>query len=177
MPRVARRRVQDVGDQRRDVAQAGPAQGRARLERRLERRERQAQGRAGHLKMKALVDAHYPAAVVAAVVLDNLSTHSPAALYQAFPPEEARRILRRLGFHDTPKHGSWLNMAELEFSVLGRQRLDRRIPDQETLRQRDRRLAGGAQRGAGHGAVAVHGHRRPDQAAPALSSMTPVVQE
>jgi hypothetical protein len=63
------------------------------------------------------------------------STHSPAALYQAFPPDEARRILKRLEFHDTPKHGSWLNMAELEFSALGRQCLDRRIPDQETLRQ------------------------------------------
>jgi DDE superfamily endonuclease len=70
---------------------------------------------------------------VIAVVLDNLSTHSPAALYQTFPPEEARRLLQRLDFHYTPKHGSWLNMAELELSVLGRQCLDRRIPDQETL--------------------------------------------
>jgi DDE superfamily endonuclease len=69
------------------------------------------------------------------VVLDNLSTHSPAALYQTFPPDEARRLLKRLEFHYTPKHGSWLNMAELEFSVLGRQCLDRRIPDPETLRQ------------------------------------------
>ena len=85
-------------------------------------------------QMKALVDGHYPAAAVVAVVLDNLSTRSPAALYQAFPPEEARRILRRLEFHYTPKHGSWLNMAELEFSVLGRQCLDRRIPDPGTLR-------------------------------------------
>jgi hypothetical protein len=84
-------------------------------------------------QMKALVDVHYPAATVIAVVLDNLSTHSPAALYQTFPPEEARRLLKRLDFHYTPKHGSWLNMAELEFSVLGRQCLDRRIPDQETL--------------------------------------------
>jgi DDE superfamily endonuclease len=85
-------------------------------------------------QIRALVDVHYPAAELIAVVLDNLSTHSPAALYQAFPPEEARRILRRLEFHYTPKHGSWLNMAELEFSVLGRQCLDRRLPDPDTLR-------------------------------------------
>jgi hypothetical protein len=84
-------------------------------------------------QMKALVDVHYPAAKVIAVVLDNLSTHSPAALYQTFPPEEARRLLKRLEFHYTPKHGSWLNMAELEFSALGRQCLDRRIPDRATL--------------------------------------------
>ena len=84
--------------------------------------------------MRTLVDVHYPAAAVVAVVLDNLSTHSPAALYQAFPPAEARRILKRLEFHHTPKHGSWLNMAELEFSVINRQCLGRRIPDQETLR-------------------------------------------
>jgi hypothetical protein len=85
--------------------------------------------------MKALVDAHYPAAAVVAVGLDNLSPHSPAALDQAFPPEEARRLLRRLELHYTPKHGSWLNMAELEFSVLNRQCLDRRLPDREVLRR------------------------------------------
>ncbi len=84
-------------------------------------------------QMRALVDVHHPAAAVIAVVLDNLSTHSPAALYQAFRPEEARRIARRLEFHYTPKHGSWLNMAELEFSVLARQCLDRRLPDREAL--------------------------------------------
>lgn len=88
----------------------------------------------GH-QMKALVDVHYPTAERIAVVLDNLSTHSPAALYQTFPPEEARRILKRLEFHHTPKHGSWLNMAELEFSVLSRQCLNRRIPDQDALRR------------------------------------------
>jgi transposase len=86
-------------------------------------------------QMRALVDVHYPEAERIAVVLDNLSTHSPAALYQAFPPEEARRLLQRLEFHYTPKHGSWLNMAELEFSVLGRQCLGRRIPDRETLQR------------------------------------------
>ncbi len=86
-------------------------------------------------QMRALVDVHHPDAERIAVVLDNLSTHSPAALYQSLPPTEARRILKRLEFHYTPKHGSWLNRAELEFSVLGRQCLDRRIPDQEALRR------------------------------------------
>lgn len=70
--------------------------------------------------MKWLVDEVFPEAVVIPTVLDNLATHKPAALYQTFPPEEARRILRKLEFHYTPKHGSWLNMAEIELSVLGR---------------------------------------------------------
>jgi hypothetical protein len=86
-------------------------------------------------QMKALVDVHYAAAQRIAVVLDNLSTHSPAALYQSFRPEEALRILKRLEFHYTPKHGSWLNMAELELSILTRQCLDRRIPDPDILRR------------------------------------------
>lgn len=83
--------------------------------------------------MRDLVDLHFPHAKIITVVMDNLSTHKPAALYLAFPPEEARRILDKLVFHFTPKHGSWLNMAEIEFSVLQRQCLDRRIPDAETL--------------------------------------------
>ena len=86
-------------------------------------------------QMRALVDVHYPDAGRIAVVLDNLSTHSPAALHQACPPAEARRLLKRLGFHFTPKHGSWLNMAELEFSALNRQCLDRRIADRGTLQR------------------------------------------
>lgn len=86
-------------------------------------------------QMKALVDHHHPRARRIAVVLDNLSTHSPAALYQTFSPAEAFRLMQRLEFHYTPKHGSWLNMAELEFSVLDRQCLDRRIPDRERLRR------------------------------------------
>ena len=86
-------------------------------------------------RMRALADAHYPDAERILVVLDNLSPHSPAALYQAFPPGEARRLLKRLEFHPTPEHGSWLNMAELEFSVPSRRCPDRRIPDPETLRQ------------------------------------------
>ena len=86
-------------------------------------------------QMRALVDVHYPEAPVIAVVLDNLSTHSPAALYQTFPPAEARRLVQRLEFHSTPKHGSWLNMAELEFAILSRQCLGRRLPDLAILRR------------------------------------------
>lgn len=84
-------------------------------------------------QMRALVDVHYPDAELIRVVLDNLNTHKPGALYQAFPPMEARRILRRIEFHYTPKHASWLNMVEIEIGVLSRQCLNRRIPDMTTL--------------------------------------------
>ncbi len=83
--------------------------------------------------MRDLVDLHYPKADCIRVVLDNLSTHSAAALYQALPPAEARRILRRLVFHYTPKHASWLNMVEIEIGVLRCQCLDRRIADRQLL--------------------------------------------
>ena len=83
-------------------------------------------------QMKQLVD-HYPEAERIRVVMDNLNTHKPASLYEAFPPAEALRLLRKLEFHYTPKHGSWLNMAELELSVLSRQCLRRRIGDRDTL--------------------------------------------
>jgi transposase len=83
--------------------------------------------------MRDLVDVHYPDATVIRVVLDNLSTHSPGALYEAFPPQEARRILQRLEFHYTPKHASWLNMVEIEIGVLRCQCLDRRIGDRALL--------------------------------------------
>lgn len=83
--------------------------------------------------LRELVDVHFPDAEQIRVVFDNLNTHDPASLYQAFEPAEAKRILDRLDIHYTPKHGSWLNVAEIEFSVLGRQCLDRRIPDQATL--------------------------------------------
>jgi transposase len=85
--------------------------------------------------MRELVDVHFPDAKVVTVVQDQLNTHSPAALYEFFPPAEAKRILDRLEFHSTPKHGSWLNMAEIELSVLNRQCLDRCIPDKTTLSQ------------------------------------------
>ncbi len=83
--------------------------------------------------MRELVDVHYPDAACIRVVQDNLSTHSPGALYEAFAPAEARRILRRLEFHYTPKHASWLNMVEIEIGVLRGQCLDRRIDDPKCL--------------------------------------------
>jgi hypothetical protein len=83
--------------------------------------------------VRDLVDVHYPDAETIVLVQDNLNTHKPASLYEAFPPEEARRIIEKLEIHYTPKHGSWLDMAETELSVLSRQCLDRRIPDQLTL--------------------------------------------
>ncbi len=85
--------------------------------------------------MKWLVDEAYSDALCIRLVVDNLNTHRPAALYETFPPAEANRILKRLEWHYTPKHGSWLNMAEIEFSVLNRQCLDRRIPDEDTLKR------------------------------------------
>ncbi len=83
--------------------------------------------------MKELSDVHYPDAEVIVIVLDNLKTHSPASFYETFEPEEALRLANRFEFHHTPKHGSWLNMAEIELSVLCRQCLDRRIGNQELL--------------------------------------------
>jgi transposase len=83
--------------------------------------------------MRDLVDHHYPKAELIRVVQDNLSTHTPGALYQAFAPEEAHRILRRLEFHYTPKHASWLNMVEIEIGVLRGQCLDRRIGERDRL--------------------------------------------
>ena len=86
-------------------------------------------------QMRWLVDEAYPETPVVRVVMDNLNTHCPASLYETFPAAEARRIAKRLEFHYTPKHGSWLNMAEIEFSVLSRSCLKRRLPDEETLRR------------------------------------------
>lgn len=83
--------------------------------------------------MRELIDVHFPEAQRTRVVLDNLSTHSPAALYQTFEPAEARRILKKLEFHYTPKHASWLNMVEIEIGVLRGQCLDRRIESRESL--------------------------------------------
>ena len=83
--------------------------------------------------MRELSDVHYPQAERIRVVMDNLSTHSAAALYETFSPAEARRVLRRLEFHYTPKHASWLNMVEIEIGVLRSQCLDRRIPDAQML--------------------------------------------
>jgi hypothetical protein len=83
--------------------------------------------------IRDLVDVHYPDAQTIVLVMDNLNTHKPASLYEAFPPTEARRLIEKLEIHYTPKHGSWLDMAETELSALSQQCLDRRIPDRETL--------------------------------------------
>ena len=80
-------------------------------------------------QIKALVDVRYRDAERIVLVMDNLNTHSPASLYEAFPPAEAKRLADKLEIHHTPKHGSWLNMAEIELSVLRRQCLDRRLPN------------------------------------------------
>jgi DDE superfamily endonuclease len=82
-----------------------------------------------------LLDEVYPDAARVVLVTDNLNTHGLGSLYEAFDPAEARRLAERLEWHYTPKHGSWLNMAEIELGVLARQCLDRRIPDAETLRR------------------------------------------
>jgi len=83
--------------------------------------------------LKELSDTHFPKAERIILVQDNLSTHKPASLYEAFPAPEARRLVERFEWHYTPKHGSWLNMAESELGTLSSQCLDRRIPDKETL--------------------------------------------
>jgi hypothetical protein len=83
--------------------------------------------------IRHLIDVVYPTAEKIVLVQDNLNTHKPASLYEAFPPEEARRLIDKLEIHYTPKHGSWLNMAEIELGVLQRQCLDRRMADLSTL--------------------------------------------
>jgi hypothetical protein len=86
-------------------------------------------------QLRLLVDKDYPEAEQIVLVVDNLKTHAPACLYERFAPEEARRIARKLEWHSTPEHGSWLTMAECEWSILARQCLARRIPDVETLKR------------------------------------------
>lgn len=84
--------------------------------------------------LKDLSDVHFPQATKIVLVQDNLNTHKPASLYEAFPPAEARRLVERFEWHYTPKHGSWLDMAEIELSVLSSQCLNRRIPEKLTLK-------------------------------------------
>jgi hypothetical protein len=99
--------------------------------------------------LRELADVHYPAAETIRLVVDNLNTHTPAALYATFPAADAHRLARKLEFHYTPKHGSWLNLVEIELSVLARQCLDRRLPTRaavaaETAAWADARNAAGA---------------------------------
>lgn len=86
-------------------------------------------------QIEQLIDVAYPEAERIVLIMDNLNTHTPAALYEHFPPAKARRLVRKLEIHHTPKHGSWLNMAEIELSVLSRQCLERRVPDRTVLEQ------------------------------------------
>jgi len=87
------------------------------------------------LQIKELLDNQYPSVRKVVLIMDNLNTHTGASLYETFPPHEARRLLERLEIHHTPKHGSWLNIAEIELRVLSGQCLDRRIPDKQTLKK------------------------------------------
>jgi hypothetical protein len=120
-------------------------------------------------QMKWLVDERHPEATRIRVVLDNLNTHRPASLYEAFAPAEARRILKRLEFHHTPKHGSWLNMAEIEISVFQRQCWDRRIGDQATLVRETQALE--AERNAAK--ATIHWQFTADQARVKLERLYP----
>ena len=117
-----------------------------------------------------LVDVHYPDAEQIVLVQDNLNTHTPASLYEAFPPAEAKRLADKLELHYTPKHGSWLNMAEIELSVLAGQCLDRRLPDRATLEREVAAWAGGAQRAP---AAASTGASPPPTPASSSSTSTP----
>jgi hypothetical protein len=124
-------------------------------------------------QIEELVDEHYPHAERIVLVMDNLNTHSPASLYEAFDPEKARGISEKLEIHHTPKHGSWLNMAEIELSVLSRQCLDRRVPDFETLESeaaawQERRDAAG---------VKIDWRFRTDDARIKLKRLYPSLQE
>jgi len=92
------------------------------------------------VQLRYLADAVYPDAQIIRLVQDNLNTHGPAALYATFPPDEARRLRQRFEFHPTPKHGSWLNMAEIEISILTRGCLSRACPDLETMCKRSAAL-------------------------------------
>ena len=130
--------------------------------------------------MRDLVDEHYPEAETITLVLDNLNTHTSASLYQTFEPAEARRIARRLEIQYTPKHGSWLNpvlstvegMAEIELSVLGRQCLDRRIPDKPTLA----REVAGWQDGRNQAGATVDWRFTTDDARIKLKKLYPSIQ-
>ena len=147
--------------------------------RQVEVTERKTAGDFAHF-LRRLSDEWYPRAERIVLVCDNLNTHTPASLYEAFEPAEARRLAERFEWHYTPKHGSWLNVAEMELSVLARQCLDRRIPDLPALRrevgawERARNAAkgpgvgDGPQCGGGAGGLAVHHCRRPGEVEEAL---------
>jgi hypothetical protein len=123
----------------------------------------------GRTPIKELVDVHYPDAEQIVLIQDNLNTHTPASLYAAFPPAEARRLANKLELHSTPKHGSWLNMAEIELAMLAGQCLDRRLADLATL-EREVTAWQAARNRAGRG---VTGGSRPRMPASSSSTSTP----
>ena len=118
--------------------------------------------------MRELVDVHYPDAACIRIVQDNLSIHKPGALYEAFAPAEALLILRRLEFHFTPKHASWLNMVECEISVLQRQCLGRRIDDPKKAPKPDRSMAKAPKQNPSQHQMDVHNRKSPRQTRPRL---------
>ena len=124
-------------------------------------------------ELRLLVEQDYPDAERIVLVTDNLNTHHPACLYEAFSPEEARRIAARIEWHYTPEHGSWLNMAELELSVLARQCLNRRIADRQTLI----REAAAWQRRRNASRTTIDWQFRTDDARIKLKRLYPVVKE
>jgi DDE superfamily endonuclease len=122
--------------------------------------------------LRYLVEERYPDAEYVRLVVDNLNTHVPAALYEAFPPQRAREILERLEFHYTPKHGSWLNMAEIEISVFERGCLSRPVGDLSTLRQRVNALE--EERNAAR--ATIHWQFTSQQARVTLADLYPVTE-
>ena len=122
--------------------------------------------------VKQLVDEDYPHKDRIVLVMDNLNTHHPASLYEAFEPAEARRIAERLEVHYTPKHGSWLDMAEIEIGVMARQCLNRRIPDQSALR----REVGAWQQQRNRDAIRVDWRFTTEDARIKLKSLYPPIQ-
>jgi hypothetical protein len=122
-------------------------------------------------QLQKVVDEDFPDAEVVVIVTDNLNTHGPWSLYEAFPPQEARRIAERLEWHYTPEHGSWLNMAEIELSVLGRQCLARRIGDDQTLIEE----VGEWERARNQAATTINWHFTTSDARIKLRRLYPVV--
>ena len=118
--------------------------------------------------LKDLSDVHFPGAEKIGLVQDNLSTHTPASLYAAFPAPEARRLAERFEWHYTPKHGSWLDMAESELAVLTRQCLSRRIPDKQTLDKRGGRLGAPPKQASRQSRLAIHNSRSPRETQKAI---------
>ena len=122
-----------------------------------------------------LLDDEYPDAEKVILICDNLNTHKTASLYEAFPPEEARRLVEGFEIHYTPKHGGWLNIAECELSVLSRQCLSRRTADFRALKRKVIPWAGDRNKRPSRRRLAIHDRRRPHQAQAALPTDSNVI--